>query len=101
MYCKHFSNNKRKNRKKRQNRIRTTQWPPQEEQPEHDVEAHDEQPDFPPAKTDMIFSAFFALHLGQIMPFSSLGEKIRLSKICLHFLHRNSYMGILWNPLFR
>jgi len=54
--------------------------------------------DFLLADTDMTFSACFAPHLGQARPFSSEAEKIKLSKIFLHFLHLNSYMGMVSFP---
>jgi hypothetical protein len=62
---------------------------------EQDVEAQDEQPDFPPAKTDINFSLLWEPHFGQAIFFSSADEKISSSKIFLHFLHRNSKIGIV------
>ncbi|KFO67391.1 hypothetical protein ER57_10920 [Smithella sp. SCADC] len=58
---------------------------------EHDDPVEPDEPlDFLLADTDIIFSAFFAPHLGQQRSFSSAGEKIKLSNIFLHFLHLNS-----------
>lgn len=58
---------------------------------EHDEPPEPDEPlDFLLADTDITFSVFFDPHFGQEMPFSSLDEKIRLSKIFLHFLHLNS-----------
>jgi hypothetical protein len=58
---------------------------------EHDDPVEPDEPlDFLLADTDITFSVFFAPHFGQERPFSSLGEKIRLSNIFLHFLHLNS-----------
>ena len=58
---------------------------------EHDDPVEpDELLDFLLADTDIIFSAFFAPHLGQERSFSSAGEKIMLSNIFVHFLHLNS-----------
>jgi hypothetical protein len=59
------------------------------------VEAQEEQPDLPPAKTDINFSLFFDPHLGQTAFFSSADEKINSSNMFLHFLHRNSNIGIV------
>jgi hypothetical protein len=62
---------------------------------EHDEPVEpDESLDFLLADTDITFLVFFAPHLGQASPFSSFGEKINLSKIFLHLLHLNSYIGI-------
>jgi hypothetical protein len=58
---------------------------------EHDDPVEPDEPlDFLLADTDNTFSAFFAPHFGQERPFSSFGERIKLSKIFLHLLHLNS-----------
>ena len=67
--------------------------PPEEmepdEQDEQEEDVHPEQFDFPPANTDITFCGAFAPHFGQESFFSSIDEKIKLSKIFLHFLHRS------------
>ena len=58
---------------------------------EHDDPVEPDEPlDFLLADTDITFSTFIAPHLGQESFFSSIDEKIKLSKIFLHFLHLNS-----------
>lgn len=58
------------------------------------MDAQEEQPDLPPAKTDINFSQFFDPHFGQVSFFASVEEKTSSSNIFLHFLHLNSKMGI-------
>jgi hypothetical protein len=54
------------------------------------VAAQEEQPDFPPAKADIIFRVFLDLQAGQAgLSFSSLVLN-RTSNSFWHFLHRNS-----------
>jgi hypothetical protein len=64
-----------------------------------DVAAQDEQPAddvlpiFPP-NLDINRSAFLALHEGQATAGLSLPDRNKTSKVLLHFLHLNSYMGM-------
>ena len=72
------------------------QWEPHEPQ---DVAEQDEQLDddvvpILPPNMDINLSVFFDLHSGQDTASCSLLDLNKISKILLHFLHLNSYIGI-------
>jgi hypothetical protein len=70
------------------------------EQVEQPAPPADVFPIFPP-KTDIILSTFFDLHEGQAISNFSLLDLNNISKRFWHFLHLNSYIGIVFSTVYR